>query len=128
MLTPFVARIKSLTIRCDYGFTPLWTQSGNVYYFPPSQTLEWMRIITLWSVPVTEGYVAMDATFSDTDRYPSLKGFEVCSDRVATEGKRGRDIHERWNVDKCLPRLKALGRLLPAYDGFDVFEESVDVY
>ena len=70
-----------------------------------------MRIITAWPVLVIEEYAAVDATFSDTDRYPSLEEVEVCSDLVTQEGKRGGDRFNRLYMDKCLPRLKALGKL-----------------
>jgi len=60
---------------------------------------------------MTEGFNVLDTTFSDTDKYPSLKELEVCSFLVTQTGKTGRDMHERLSIDEYLPRLKAMGRL-----------------
>lgn len=110
LLTPFVARIKSLTIRSEYGLLPLWVPYLDMG-FTPSPTLERMRIIIAWSMPVEEEFGALDVIFSDVDSYPSLKEFEVCSDSVTKEGKGGRDTYERLCIDEYLPHLKALGKL-----------------
>ena len=116
-LTTFVARIKSLTLRCEYGLLPLWAPS--IYTsFPRSPTLERMKIIIAWSMPMVEEFETLDSTFSDTNQYPSLKEFEVCSDLVTKEGRKGRDTHERLCVDEYLPRLKAMGRLPALAYGF----------
>jgi len=109
-LTTFVARIKSLTIRCEYGLLPLWKRSPDED-FPPSPTLERMRIITAWPILMMEEYAIMDVTFSNTDRYPSLKEFEVCSDLEVQSGKGGRDAYRRLYMGEYLPRLRASGRL-----------------
>ena len=77
--------------------------------FPPSPTIERVRIITSW--PVGEEYAGLDVTFSDANRYPSLREFEVCSDSVVQEGNRGRDVYRRLCAGEYLPRLRALGRL-----------------
>jgi len=79
--------------------------------FPRSPTLERMKIIIAWSMPIEEDFEPLDSTFSDTNLFPSLKELEVCSDLVTQEGKRERDTHERLCLDECLPRLKAMGRL-----------------
>ena len=60
---------------------------------------------------MTEGFDVLDATFSDTDKYPSLEELEVCSFLVTQAGKTGRDTHERLSIGEYLPRLKAMGRL-----------------
>lgn len=120
-LTPFIARIKSLTLRySDAGLFPWWLSSHNSG-LPPSPTLERMRIVTPGPPPTTEGCKVLDATFSDTDRYPSLKELEVCSFLVTQGGKRGRDTYERLCMDEYLPRLKAVARL-PVYSvGFVLY-------
>jgi len=77
--------------------------------FPPSPTIERVRNISSW--PVGEDYAVLDVTFSDANRYPSLREFEVCSDLVARGGNGGRDVYKRLRVGEYLPRLRALGRL-----------------
>jgi len=106
-LTPFIARIKSLTLRCLVGLLP-WCPMPQGTPFPPSPTLEHIRILTP-GPPF--GYGDLDATFSDTNRYPSLEELELCSILVAQVGKKGRDTHTRLRMDNYLPRLKAMGRL-----------------
>jgi len=54
---------------------------------------------------------ALDAAFSDTNRYPSLEELEVCAPLKTQTGEKGRDTYERLCLDEYLPRLKALGRL-----------------
>jgi len=110
LLTPLVARVKALTLRSNYRHRPLWTRSPDDD-FPPSRTLERIRIITAWPSMKIEEYPILDITFSDASVYPSLKGVEVCSDLVIRE-QRGRDTPERLDMDKYLPRLKFSGRLL----------------
>jgi len=66
----------------------------------------------MWSMPMAEEFESLDSIFSDTNRYPSLKEFEMCSDLVIQEGRKGRDTYERMCMDEYLPRLKAMGRLL----------------
>ena len=110
LLTPFLARIKSLTLRFEYGFLPLWVPYLDMD-FPPSPTLERMRIIIAWSMPIEEEFESLDSMFADTNQYPSLKEFEVCSDVVTQEGKKGRDTYESLCMDEYLPRLKAMGKL-----------------
>jgi len=77
--------------------------------FPPSPTLERVRIIT--ASPVSETYAGLDITFSDTVMFPSLRVFEVCSDLAVQGGNRGRDAYIRVYTGEYLPRLRALGRL-----------------
>ena len=110
-LTPFIARIKSLTLRCFVGFLPWRLSFAHSTGFPSSLTLERVRIITPGPFPMTEGCEILDATFSDTEKYPSLKELEVCSFLVTQARKSGRDTYERLSMDEHLPRLKAMGRL-----------------
>lgn len=59
-----------------------------------------------------EGCRILDNTFSDTDRYPSLVQFEMCSPGVGAKNwVKGRYKHERLNMDDYFPRLRALGKL-----------------
>jgi len=109
LLTPLVARVKTLTLRCNYRLHPLWTRSPNDD-FPPSRTLERIRIITTWPATTIEEYAVLDNTFSDALMYPSLKEVEVCSHLVNQE-ESGRDTLKRLDMDKYLPRLKFSGRL-----------------
>jgi len=98
MLTPFVPRVKSLTLRFDCEFLPLWPCPPNEG-FPPSQTLERIRTITFDWPTTAEGCAAVDIAFSDTHMYPSLKEVEVCSNSVIQERKRGRSTYKRLFAD-----------------------------
>lgn len=108
-LTPFIARIRSLTLR-SFGRFFAWCLSP-IAGFPSSPTLERIRIITLGPSHEISGCRVLDATFSDTNMYPSLEVFEVCAPLETQTGEKGRDTYKRLCLDKDLPRLKALGRL-----------------
>ena len=111
-LTPIIARTKSLTLRYFAGHLPWWFPSYHGLVVPPSRALERIRVITPGPFSdMMESCRVLDATFSDTKRYPSLKDFEVCSSAVARIGEEGWDTYERLCMDPYLPRLKAMGRL-----------------
>ena len=60
----------------------------------------------------------LDATFSDTFRFPSFVELEVCSLGVTQIRRKVKDMHESLCMDEYLPRLKDLGRLPVRSAGF----------
>ncbi|KAF9778941.1 hypothetical protein BJ322DRAFT_463498 [Thelephora terrestris] len=114
-LIRFIVRIKSLTLRCSVGLLPWFPSNTHGASFPSSSTLERIKIITPRLRPTIEECKLLDATFSDTQRYPSLMELNVCSFKVTSwMGRQAGDTHEQLCLDEHLPRLMALGRLPPS--------------
>ena len=109
-LTSLVARIKFLTLRCDDGLCPWWAPYYNTE-LPPSPALERVRIV-LDQLPTTEDCKILDATFSDIDRYPSLKQLDLCLPPAPKGEEKGKGTHGGLEMKAYFPRLKAMGRLI----------------
>ena len=110
-LAQLIVRLKSLTLRCSSGLFPWWSSCSSDSLFPSSLTLERIRIITPGPFPTVEGCRALDNTFSDTDRYPSLVELEVVLFGMTEFRREEKCTLKRLCMDEHLPRLKALGRL-----------------